>query len=157
MTAQAVEELPLVSGRHRDKALASARKLKAIQLKTAGLTYQQIADQLGYASRGTVYKIIKDAQSARLDNAVEEHRAYEVDRLNAMQGALWDRALAGDLQAIDRVLRLIEARCRLWGLLESRPKEAASPWPCCQGPATLVVRGNDCRHDGCDIHGIFGG
>ncbi len=60
MTAQVAEAvLPRVSGRHRDRALASARKCRAIQLKLQGLTYQQIADELGYTSRGTVYKIIK--------------------------------------------------------------------------------------------------
>ena len=41
----------------------------AIQLKLQGLTYQQIADELGYTSRGTVYKIIKTAQAAQLTGA----------------------------------------------------------------------------------------
>jgi len=55
MAAQLLETavLPRVSGRHRDRALASARKCRAIQLKLQGLTYQQIADELGYTSRGT--------------------------------------------------------------------------------------------------------
>ncbi len=70
MTAQAAEAvLPRVNGRHRDRALASARKCRAIQLKLQGLTYQQIADELGYTSRGTVYKIIKTAQAAQLTGA----------------------------------------------------------------------------------------
>jgi len=76
MTAQVAEAvLPRVSGRHRDRALASARKCRAIQLKLQGLTYQQIADELGYTSRGTVYKIIKTAQATQLTDAVEERRA----------------------------------------------------------------------------------
>ncbi len=67
MSAQVAEAvLPRVSGRHRDRALASARKCRAIQLKLQGLTYQQIADELGYTSRGTVYKIVKTAQAAQL-------------------------------------------------------------------------------------------
>jgi len=49
------------AGRHRDRVLASARKCRAIQLKLQGLTYQQIADELGYTSRGTVYTIVKQA------------------------------------------------------------------------------------------------
>ncbi len=44
MTAQVAEALlPRVSGRHSDRALSSARKCRAIQLKLQGLTYQQIA------------------------------------------------------------------------------------------------------------------
>ncbi len=86
MTAQMAEALlPRVSGRHRDRALASARKCRAIQLKLQGLTYQQIADELGYTSRGTVYKIIKTAQATQLTGAVEEHLDIEVSRLNALQ------------------------------------------------------------------------
>ncbi len=50
MTAQ-IPDLPRVSRRHRNRALAQARKAKAIQLRTAGYTYQAIADQLGYANR----------------------------------------------------------------------------------------------------------
>ncbi len=40
MAAQPLETvvLPRVSGRHRDRALASARKCRAIQLKLQGLT-----------------------------------------------------------------------------------------------------------------------
>ena len=59
MSAQTLEPLPRVNGRHRDRALASARKQRAIDLKMRGLSYQAIADQLGYTSRGTVYKILR--------------------------------------------------------------------------------------------------
>ncbi len=95
MTAQPFETavLPRVSGRHRDRALASARKCRAIQLKLQGLTYQQIADELGYTCRGTVYKIIKTAQAAQLTGAVEEHLDIEVSRLNALQAAVWPAAM----------------------------------------------------------------
>lgn len=49
--------IPLVSGRHRNRALATARHARAIQLATGGRTYQEIADELGYANRGTVHPI----------------------------------------------------------------------------------------------------
>jgi len=88
------------AGRHRDRALASARKCRAIQLKLQGLTYQQIADELGYTSRGTVYKIIRTAQATQLTDAVEEHLDIEVSRLNALQAAVWPAAMSGDLQAL---------------------------------------------------------
>jgi len=149
MTAQMAEAvLPRVSGRHRDRALASARKCRAIQLKLQSLTYQQIADELGYTSRGTVYKIIKTAQVAQLTGAVEEHLDIEVSRLNALQAAVWPAAMAGDLQALVMAARLIEARCRLLGLIGAAPKRTV-----CQQPRTLVVREEDrCRLPGCPDH-----
>jgi len=121
MSAQAAEPLPRVNGRHRDKALAAARKQRAIQLKMQGLSYQQIADEMGYASRGTVYKIIRGAQSARLSDAVEEHRELELARLDALQTAVWDQAMAGD-----------GWRCRRHGRAEGHRVPGAAPRP---GPA----------------------
>ena len=149
MTAQPLETvvLPRVSGRHRDQALASARKCRAIQLKLQGLTYQQIADELGYTSRGTVYKIIKTAQAAQLTGAVEEHLDIEVSRLNALQAAVWPAAMSGDLQALVVAARIIDARCRLLGLIGPATKRTA-----CQQPQTLVLRDDDCRLRGCPDH-----
>jgi len=145
MTAQVAEAvLPRVSGRHRDRALASACKCRAIQLKLQGLTYQQIADELGYNSRGTVYKIIKTAQAARLTGAVEEHLDIEVSRLNALQAAVWPAAMSGDLRALVVAARIIDARCRLLGLIGPATKRTA-----CQQPQTLVTRDDDCRLRGC--------
>ena len=60
MTA-AVAELPRVCGRHRDRALAAARRARAVELKTAGLTYEQVARELGYTSRGTAYNVVTKA------------------------------------------------------------------------------------------------
>ncbi len=149
MAAQPLEAvvLPRVSGRHRDRALASARKCRAIQLKLQGLTYQQIADQLGYTSRGTVYKIIKTAQATQLTDAVEEHLDIEVSRLNALQAAVWPAAMSGDLQALVVAARIIDARCRLLGLIGPATKRTA-----CQQPQTLVLRDDDCRLRGCPDH-----
>ena len=69
MSAQTVEPIPRVRGRHRDTALASARKQRAIELKMQGRSYQEIADAMGYSSRGTVYKIIRDAQASVLSGS----------------------------------------------------------------------------------------
>lgn len=60
--------------------------------------YQQIADEIGYQNKGTVYAIIKQAQSAQLSEAVEEHRELELARLDALQEGLWPEAVAGTPQ-----------------------------------------------------------
>jgi transposase-like protein len=157
-TAHALDEppLPRVSGRHRNKALASARKKRAIELRTQGLTYQAIADEMGYANAGSVYTIIKAAQRTELATAVREHRESELARLDALQVALWPKAMAGQVDAIKTCLQLITERCRLLGLHEDSPKRPATEeWDSCQGPPTVVLRAVDCRHDGCDRHGKF--
>jgi DNA-binding NarL/FixJ family response regulator len=54
-------ELPRVKGRHRNRALAAARQARAVELLTSGRTYQQVADELGYTSRGTVHNVVAKA------------------------------------------------------------------------------------------------
>src|SRR3954470_1071122 len=91
--------IPLVTGRHRNRALATARHARAIQLATEGRTYQAIADELGYANRGTVHHIVHQALARDRKDAVENHQQLEMERLDALQLALWDKAMAGDLNA----------------------------------------------------------
>jgi len=104
MTAQ-VPDLPRVSGRHRNRALAQARKAKAVQLRTAGYTYQEIADQLGYANRGAVHNIVSAAPKDQTTEAVEDLRRLQSDRLDALQRELWSKADSGDIAAIDQTTR----------------------------------------------------
>lgn len=45
-------------GRHRNRVLAARRRVRALQLITEGKTYQQVADELGYANRATVHRLV---------------------------------------------------------------------------------------------------
>ena len=58
-------ELPLVTGRHRNKALAQERRTRAVELAVGGHSYQAVADMMGYANRGTVYRIVQEALKSR--------------------------------------------------------------------------------------------
>jgi DNA-binding CsgD family transcriptional regulator len=102
--------IPLVTGRHRNRALATARHARAVQLATEGRTYQEIADELGYANRGTVHHIVHDALARHRKVAVEDHQQLELERLDALQAALWDKAMAGDVEAAREVRAVIMAR-----------------------------------------------
>jgi hypothetical protein len=92
---------------------------QALQLRLAGLNFVTIAEQLGYADRAAAYKAV----TAALGRVVAEQRAetellrqLEVARLDALHVAVWPAALAGDLPAVDRALRITEQRARLLGL-----------------------------------------
>jgi hypothetical protein len=54
-----------------------------MQLATEGRTYQEIADELGYANRGTVHHIVHDALTRDRKDAVENHQQLELARLDA--------------------------------------------------------------------------
>jgi len=159
MTAQPTEPvaIPRVNGRHQDKSLARARKQRAIELRMTGMTYQAIANEMGYQNAGSVYTIIKQAQTKATAAAVEDHRQLELDRLDALQAALWPAAMRGRVSAVGAVLRLIQARGRLLGLYNSvrTDSKGQNGWDNCQGPPTVVINPKDCRWAGCDTHGAF--
>ena len=112
----AAVELPRVRGPHRNRALAVARRARAIELRTQGLTYKEIAAELGYANRGTVFHIVTEALDGRQVQAVDELRSLETARLDALQVAVWGRAMDGDVPAGQAAVRIIMARCKLLGL-----------------------------------------
>jgi hypothetical protein len=101
------------------QTVTAERRRAAVQLKIAGHTWQEIANALDYSSKGAACTDVRRA----LENAVkklsiplEAHRQLEMDRLDAMQNALWDKVLEGDTKAIDTSLRLMDRRAKLLGL-----------------------------------------
>ena len=133
MTA-AVAELPRVNGRHRNRALAAARRVRAVELRTAGHTYHQIATELGYANRGTVYRVVANALETHTVEAVENLRYLEVARLDALQLAVWHKAMDGDVPSAAVAIRIIMERWRLLGL-----EGSGAPTVDSSIPKTLVV------------------
>lgn len=101
-------------------------RARALELHLAGATYQTIADQLGYASKASAHKVVREA----LDQLVmPEERPLDgvtdtaIARLDAMLVGLWPKARRGDVQAIDRVLKIEERRTALIALAqEQNPK-----------------------------------
>ena len=97
------------------------------------------------------------ALEAREAEGAEQLRRLELDRLDAVQQALWDDAMGGDARAVTALLRVIDLRTRLMGLQPSggRKWTPQDAWPSCVVPATVVVHPDDCRHAGCARHGSF--
>ena len=95
---------------------ALQRHRQALELRQAGLQYQDIADRLGYSSKSSAYKAVQSALRRTLQEPADAVRQLELARLDRMELALWPRALKGDVQAIDRILRICELRARLLGL-----------------------------------------
>jgi hypothetical protein len=108
MTA-ALAELPRVTGRHRNLGLAAVRRARAVELMASGCTYQQVADKLGYTSRGTAHNIVAKALKDQTAEAVGSLRDLETARLDALQLALWDAAMTGDVKAATAIVLIVRA------------------------------------------------
>ncbi len=124
----------VIEPRRRNRPLAAWRKARAVELAIDGRTYDQIAAEVGYANRGTAYKVVQQALRARTVAAVDELRCLEADRLNALQASVWPDAMAGDVLAVQTVAKIVMRRCRLLGLFD-RPGTAEPS----EQPRSVVV------------------
>lgn len=86
-----------------DKAL---RMREAYEMRKAGASYALIAERLGYSSAGNAHRAVqKILQNVQRETA-DELYALGDERLHAMLLVAYNKALKGDLQAMDRVLRI---------------------------------------------------
>ena len=107
-----------------DKALvALERQRRALELRKAGLGYQAIAARLGYASHSGAIKAVQTAMRRTLQEPADELRALELARLDDLLRGIWVAARTGNVQKIDRVLRIMQRRASLLGL--DAPKKFA--------------------------------
>lgn len=88
---------------------------RALKLFLAAATYETIAEQLAC----TVDEAAELVQAAIAASPVamdqSPARILELERLDALHRAVWAKALRGDVAAVDRVLRIQEARQRMLG------------------------------------------
>lgn len=92
---------------------ADDRRARALELHLAGATYEAIAQQVGYAHRGSAHKAVQEALDHLGKYGPHEAVETELARLDAMLTGLWPKARRGDVQAIDRVLKIGERRYAL--------------------------------------------
>ena len=101
-----------------DRVQAREREVKALELRKAGASYQQIGDQIGVSKQAChkmVTRVLGELVALAAESA-EEVRRLEIDRMDAMMVGLWDKARRGHEGAVDRVLRIMTRRAALLGL-----------------------------------------
>lgn len=97
---------------------AEERAARALELHLAGHTYAAIAKAVGYAHKATALKAVRRAlKQARTTEDMAEAAELELARLDAMLTGLWPLARRGELEAVDRVLRIDRRRGELRELL----------------------------------------
>jgi hypothetical protein len=76
---------------------------------------------LASGRRRAVHNTVAAALKACTTEAVDNLQHLESARLDALQQALWAKAMGGDLPAVAAIVRIIQARCRLYGLTGKTP------------------------------------
>ena len=92
------------------------KEAQCVQLRRMGLTFAQIANQVGYANAGGAYKAFQRAYDRIIVEDVKEIRTVSLERLDYALRNIMDAVGRGSLGAIDRMLRIEERRARLLGL-----------------------------------------
>lgn len=93
------------------------KERKVLELRRAGLTFDVIAQEVGYAAPSGAYHAFTNALRRTLNAAgSEELRELEADRLDRLQRFAWTSAAQGNLKAIETILRIMNRRARLLGL-----------------------------------------
>jgi hypothetical protein len=118
------------------QALAEARwkRTRAVELALEGRSYEEIAHAVRFAHQGSAHRAVRKALSAREVEAVDDLRQEQLDRLDRLQEAVWDKALAGDLDAVALILKVIDQRSRLLGLA-AQSGSSAEPRQLVLGPS----------------------
>ena len=125
---------------------AKKKLAEALALREAGISYEVIAQRLGYANRGTVKHMIDKALDEIVAEPSERVRKLELIRLDKAHSRIWPRVMQGDILAVDRILRISERRSKLCGLdapalLDSTVKEV--PFEPVLDMARLTVQQRD--------------
>jgi hypothetical protein len=95
------------------------RAAEACRLRARGLSYPAISCAMGIPIM-TVYDMVRGAVASCVrPERAEAERALELQRLDALQAAVFNRAAHGDAKAINAVLAIMDHRARLLGLAKA--------------------------------------
>lgn len=92
------------------------RHTEAIRLRKSGMSYDEIGRRLNVAPH-VAYEYVVTGLSHFVEEPGEEVRKMEILRLDAMLHAIWAACMSGDLEAIDRALKIEQFRAKITGML----------------------------------------
>jgi len=93
------------------------REYEVLKYRKGGLTFDQIAQKLGYAHESGARMAFKRAIERTRDDALNaEMRELHRQRLEVALQAIWPDVTAGDLEAIKVMLKILERDAKLYGL-----------------------------------------
>ena len=119
--------MPLKQQTGEVQMTAHERRVRAGRMRMAGMTYQQIADKLGYRNVSGAYRAVATLIKRTEQETAQEFRVLELERLDLLSRGLWDKARGRiardgtvikepDLKAVDRLLQIMKRRAKLLGL-----------------------------------------
>lgn len=107
------------------KMTSAQRASRAAELRAIRLSYATIAKKLGYANASGAQKVAQRALKATLREGGDELRKSELESLDIAEAAIAKQILAGNLRAIDKLIKIKDHRAKLTGLY-APPKDSTA-------------------------------
>ena len=100
------------------RVLAAQRRQAALFARMGGKTYAQIADELGISIERASQLVEEALKAIKQETAEQAAKLKEIElaRLDRLLAAIWPQTMKGDVQAIDRALKIMKRRAELLGL-----------------------------------------
>ena len=95
---------------------ALERQVKALELRKAGVSYEDIAKALGWAHKSGAFMAVRRQIAMVRREPAEALITLEAERLDKLLMSVWKQAVNGNFGAVDRVLKIMERRAKLLGL-----------------------------------------
>lgn len=92
------------------------RAIQALDLRKAGISYEMIAQRLGYSNRTAAFRAVQNLLEKSEKEASSDLREMELRRLDDLFLSIYKKAREGDLPSIDRCLKIMERRAKMSGL-----------------------------------------
>jgi hypothetical protein len=105
------------------KATAAEKRKQALDLRRAGWTFEDIANEVGYANKGSAHRAVKQGIADITRESATELVELELARLDDMLAGMYEKARDGDLWAVDRVLKIMEQRAKFLNLYDRQPED----------------------------------
>lgn len=113
------ERVPYIKGTIAEQKETLARRAECFKMRMQGHTFPAIAEALGYNSKQHAWAdyqaALRDARNDYTDD-LEELRAFELARLDAIAARAWEYDGTGEIKALDVLLKVADRRARLLGL-----------------------------------------
>jgi hypothetical protein len=93
-----------------------AKEAEVVKLRRGGLTWDLIAERVGYAFPSAAHAAYQRAAQRIVAEDIQAIRELETERLDLAQSAIWGKVLQGDNPSISNLLRIMERRAKLLGL-----------------------------------------
>lgn len=95
---------------------AAEKQRLVLELRKSGATFEEIAEQAGYASKSGAYKAFETALKKTLQEPADELRQIARERLNKMLNSLWPYVLKGSPRHTEVALKIMDREAALLGL-----------------------------------------